>query len=136
MTMRQNLAAKYLAIGSAVIVFLGLTVWLVRSEGRRTRESIREAAKDVGNEVRRGIVNGAEQAADKAAEVPTKIVRNIAKEGAAEGASTAKQVVDEAGPVSARCSATSKISYGLRKRLTRKHPLRPHLRDYPPHYPQ
>jgi Zn-dependent protease with chaperone function len=98
--MKHNIAIKYIAVGSAVALFLGLTIWLVRNEGQRTRESIREAAKDAGGEVRKGLVEGAERVVDRAAEVPGKIVRDVTKEVVGEGSSAAKQVVGEAGRLS------------------------------------
>ena len=85
---QQNIAVKYVALGSAVVLLLGLTVWLIRSEGRRTREAIHDAAKEAGSEVRKGIVEGTERAVDKAAQV------------AGEGDSKAKEMVGEAGRVS------------------------------------
>ncbi len=98
--MRQNDVIKYLVLGSAAVLFLGLTVWLIRNEGRQTRDSIREGAKDIGSDVHKGIVEGAERAVDKAAEVPGKIVHDVVKEAAGEGGHAAKEVVGEAGKVS------------------------------------
>jgi hypothetical protein len=80
MPARQNIAVKYVALGLAVALFLGLTVWLISSEGRRTRESIREAAREAGSEVRRGIVEGMDRAVDRAAELPGKAVHGVQSE--------------------------------------------------------
>lgn len=73
--MNNDSVAKYLVGGLCVAAFLGVTVWLVRGEARRTRQSVQEATKDAGKEVRQGIVEGAERAVDKAGQLPAKILR-------------------------------------------------------------
>jgi len=86
--MRKNDTIKYVAGGAATLAFVVGVVWLVRSEGERTREAMREAAKEAGNEVREGLVEGAERAVDKAAELPGKVIRDV-KDELPEGLSEA-----------------------------------------------
>lgn len=96
--MKNEQIVKYLVGGSGVAVFLGLTIWLVRSEGQRTRESVREAAKEAGAEVRKGIVEGAERAVEKAAELPGKVLHDIKKEvqdGVGEGGKLSGKAIGE-----------------------------------------
>ncbi|MEI8376199.1 MAG: M48 family metalloprotease [Planctomycetota bacterium] len=99
-TIKRNNMTKYIATGVAVLLFFGLAFWVIRNEGRRTRESIRDVGREAANEVRKGIVDGAERAVEKTAEVPGKIVRDVAKEVAGGGGTVAKQVVGEASRVS------------------------------------
>ena len=108
---RRNTILTYLALGSAAVLFLGLTVWLVRSEGRRTRESIREAAKEAGSEVRKGIVEGAERAVDKAGELPGKVLRDVKGE-------LPSRVVEEAGQAAADAAKTAgELARGVKDTL-------------------
>ena len=44
--MKSNDAIKYIIGCLAAVVFLSVAVWLVHSEGRRTRELIHNAAKE------------------------------------------------------------------------------------------
>ncbi len=97
---QRNDAIRYLAVALAVGLFFALTAWLIRNEGRRTRESIREAAEVAGGEIRKGIVEGAERAVDKAGELPGKIARDIKQEVAGDGVSAVKSIIGEAGRVS------------------------------------
>ena len=78
--MKQHDTTKYALAGLAFALFLGLTVWAIRNEGQRTRESLRDAAREGGGEIRKGLVEGAERVVDRAADVPGKIVRDVTSE--------------------------------------------------------
>jgi Zn-dependent protease with chaperone function len=78
--MTQDIKMKYAAAGLGMILFLGGGVWLIRSEGRRTRESLREAAREAGSEIRQGLVEGAGRAVEKAGELPGQVIRDVKKE--------------------------------------------------------
>lgn len=78
--MRQNSAVKYLVGGLCAAALAALIVWLIRSEGERTRDTLHEATVEAGQEVREGIVEGAERLGDRAAEVPGKVLRDIKDE--------------------------------------------------------
>ena len=92
--MKQSDTMKYALAGLAFALFLGLTIWFVRNEGRRTRESLREAAKDGGNEIRKGLVEGAERVVDRAADVPGKIVHDVTKKAGQVSRNIAGEVKD------------------------------------------
>lgn len=44
--MQRAYVPKYVIGGLAVVVLVGLLVWLIRSEGERTRQTIRDARRD------------------------------------------------------------------------------------------
>jgi uncharacterized membrane protein len=46
MSIKDGDLARYSIGGLAAVVFLGLTIWLVRAEGERTRKAIREASSE------------------------------------------------------------------------------------------
>lgn len=66
--------AKYVYGTFLCLLIVATAVLLVRSEGERTRETIREVAR---TEIRGGMVEAAEKAVDKAAELPGKIIRDL-----------------------------------------------------------
>ena len=66
--MNNYALAKYVGGGLSLAILLGVVVWLVRSEGRMARETIREAASVTGDKVRDGVVEGSRQAVDRAAD--------------------------------------------------------------------
>ncbi len=105
---RQNTTLKYLALGSAAIFLVGLTVWLVRMEGERTRDAMRDAAKEAGTEVREGVVEGAERAVEKAAEVPGKVLRDVTDELPSGVAEEAGQAAAEAVRTAGELARTAK----------------------------
>ncbi|MCY2987370.1 MAG: M48 family metalloprotease [Planctomycetota bacterium] len=75
--MKNHEIVKYLAAGLFAVAFLGAVIWLVRSEGERTRQALREASQQAGAQVREGIKEGVNHAADKAAEMPGKVLRDV-----------------------------------------------------------
>ncbi len=95
--MKNNDMIKYLAGGIFAIAFIGVVVWLVQSEGQRTRESIREAAKNAGSEFGEGIVEGAATAVEKAADVPGKVIRDVKDELSYEVTDAAERAADKLG---------------------------------------
>jgi hypothetical protein len=122
---RRNTKVTYLALGSAAILLLGLTVWLVRVEGERMRESIREAGIEVG----KGIVEGAERAVDKAGELPGKVLRDVKGE-------LPSSVVEEAGQAAADAVKTAgELARGVKDTVLGP-PPKPESEPTPPAAPQ
>jgi hypothetical protein len=93
--MTSDAKIKLVAGGCVALICLGLFVWFIRGEGRRTREALREAAKEGGNEVRKGVVEGAERAVEKAGELPGRILRDVRKELQEGAGEISRQVLGE-----------------------------------------
>lgn len=112
--MKNKELTKYIFGGLCFVAFLAVVIWLVRSEGERTRQAVREGAVEAGKEVREGIVEGAERAVDKAAEVPGKVLRDVRGE-LGEGAKQAGEVLQDVKDVLSSDSSDSETAENTKK---------------------
>lgn len=94
--MKQHAAVQYAIFAAMGIGFLALTVWLVRSEGQRTRQTMHEAAAEAAAEVREGMLDAGQRTVDRAAEVPREVIRDVRDEMGRRGEETVDRTVDKA----------------------------------------
>lgn len=94
--MKRDEITKYIVGGVLALVFFGSTVWLVKSEGEKTREALRGSGKDVAEGVKEGLIEGAEAAVEKVSEMPGEVIRDVKDELSGTVVEEAKEMAKDA----------------------------------------